>query len=44
MADGSDSPGDLVLYYRLLEAGYDCAFGSRFMRGARRCTTTRGSS
>jgi dolichol-phosphate mannosyltransferase len=34
MADGSDHPGDLVAYYRLLEAGYDCAFGSRFMRGA----------
>jgi dolichol-phosphate mannosyltransferase len=34
MADGSDHPGDLVSYHRLLEAGYDCAFGSRFMRGA----------
>lgn len=34
MADGSDHPGDLVAYYRLLEAGYDCAFGSRFMRGS----------
>ena len=34
MADGSDDPEDLVLYYRLLEAGYDCAFGSRFMPGA----------
>jgi dolichol-phosphate mannosyltransferase len=34
MADGSDDPGDLVLYYRVLEAGYDCAFGSRFMPGA----------
>jgi dolichol-phosphate mannosyltransferase len=34
MADGSDHPGDLIAYYRLLEAGYDCAFGSRFMRGA----------
>jgi dolichol-phosphate mannosyltransferase len=34
MADGSDDPMDLVAYYRLLEAGYDCAFGSRFMRGA----------
>jgi dolichol-phosphate mannosyltransferase len=33
MADGSDDPGDLVLYYRVLEAGYDCAFGSRFMPG-----------
>jgi dolichol-phosphate mannosyltransferase len=34
MADGSDDPGDVVLYHRVLEAGYDCAFGSRFMPGA----------
>jgi dolichol-phosphate mannosyltransferase len=34
MADGSDSPTDLVAYLRLLEEGYDCAFGSRFVRGA----------
>jgi dolichol-phosphate mannosyltransferase len=34
MADASDSPADLVAYYRLLESGYDCAFGSRFMRGS----------
>jgi dolichol-phosphate mannosyltransferase len=34
MADLSDSPDDLVAYHRLLEAGYDCAFGSRFIRGA----------
>ena len=33
MADLSDSPRDLVLYYRLLEHGYDCAFGSRFGPG-----------
>ncbi|MBI5105927.1 MAG: glycosyltransferase family 2 protein [Solirubrobacterales bacterium] len=33
MADLSDSPDDLVAYYRLLQAGYDCAFGSRFMPG-----------
>lgn len=33
MADGSDSPEDLISYYRLLVAGYDCAFGSRFMPG-----------
>jgi dolichol-phosphate mannosyltransferase len=33
MADASDDAGDLVRYYRLLEEGYDCAFGSRFMRG-----------
>ena len=34
MTDGSDDPKDLVLYYRVLTAGYDCAFGSRFMPGA----------
>ena len=32
MADGSDDPADLVAYHRLLDEGYDCAFGSRFMR------------
>jgi dolichol-phosphate mannosyltransferase len=35
MADGSDSPEDLVAYYRVLEEGHECAFGSRFVRGAR---------
>ena len=35
MADLSDSPEDLVTYYRLLERGFDCAFGSRFMPGAK---------
>jgi dolichol-phosphate mannosyltransferase len=34
MADGSDDPEDVVRYLRLLEAGHDCVFGSRFMRGA----------
>jgi dolichol-phosphate mannosyltransferase len=34
MADGSDSPQDLVSYQRLLEEGYECAFGSRFMHGS----------
>jgi dolichol-phosphate mannosyltransferase len=33
MADLSDSPRDLVLYYRVLEQGYDCAFGTRFSHG-----------
>jgi dolichol-phosphate mannosyltransferase len=33
MADASDDPEDLVTcYYRLLE-GYDCVFGSRFIKG-----------
>jgi dolichol-phosphate mannosyltransferase len=34
MADGSDDPEDLVRYHHLLEDGYDCAFGSRFVHGA----------
>lgn len=34
MADGSDSPDDLVSYHRLLEEGYECAFGSRFVHGS----------
>jgi dolichol-phosphate mannosyltransferase len=35
MADLSDSPSDLVVYYRVLEQGYDCAFGTRFGHGGR---------
>jgi dolichol-phosphate mannosyltransferase len=35
MADGSDSPEDVVAYYRVLEDGHECAFGSRFVRGSR---------
>jgi dolichol-phosphate mannosyltransferase len=35
MADASDDPEDLVKYHRLLEEGWDCAFGSRFMPGAK---------
>jgi dolichol-phosphate mannosyltransferase len=35
MADGSDDPADVVRYHRILEEGYDCAFGSRFVRGAK---------
>jgi dolichol-phosphate mannosyltransferase len=35
MADGSDNPADVIEYLRLLEEGYDCAFGSRFVRGAK---------
>jgi dolichol-phosphate mannosyltransferase len=34
MADGSDDPRDLIRYHAVLEEGYDCAFGSRFVRGA----------
>jgi dolichol-phosphate mannosyltransferase len=33
MADGSDAPADLVAFYRKLQEGYDCVFGSRFSRG-----------
>ncbi len=35
MADASDDPEDLIRYYRILEEGWDCAFGSRFVPGAR---------
>jgi dolichol-phosphate mannosyltransferase len=35
MADMSDSPRDLVSYFRVLEQGYDCAFGTRFGQGGR---------
>jgi dolichol-phosphate mannosyltransferase len=34
MADGSDSPEDLLKYYRKLQEGYDCVFGSRFIAGS----------
>ena len=34
MADASDDPEDLIAYYRVLEEGWDCAFGSRFVSGA----------
>lgn len=35
MADRSDEPRDVVRYYRKIEEGYDCVFGSRFRRGSR---------
>src|SRR5205085_8211569 len=35
MADGSDDPADVVAFYRKLQSGYDCVFGSRFIRGGR---------
>jgi len=35
MADASDDPEDLIRYYRKLEEGYECVFGSRFVRGGR---------
>ena len=35
MADGSDSPEDVVKCYRRLLEGPDCVFGSRFIRGSK---------
>jgi dolichol-phosphate mannosyltransferase len=36
MADASDTPADLLAFFRKLEAeGVDCVFGSRFMRGSK---------
>ena len=35
MADASDDPEDLVRYYRKLEEGFECVFGSRFVRGGK---------
>ncbi|WP_417385598.1 glycosyltransferase family 2 protein [Gimesia sp.] len=35
MADLSDHPDDVVAYYRKLEEGYDCVFGSRFIDGSK---------
>lgn len=33
MADASDDPEDMLTYARKIEEGYDCVFGSRFIRG-----------
>ncbi|MEI6860755.1 MAG: glycosyltransferase family 2 protein [Verrucomicrobiota bacterium] len=36
MADASDAPADAIKYWQLLhEQGWDCVFGSRFIRGGR---------
>ncbi|EKE19391.1 MAG: hypothetical protein ACD_9C00032G0003 [uncultured bacterium] len=35
MADLSDRPIDLIKYYRKIEEGYDCVFGSRFINGGK---------
>ena len=35
MADSSDDPEDAVRYWRLLEQGWECVFGSRFVKGGR---------
>ncbi len=34
MGDLSDDPANIVDYHRALQAGYDCAFGSRFVAGS----------
>lgn len=33
MADESDDPQDVIRYWEKLNEGFDCVFGSRFMRG-----------
>jgi dolichol-phosphate mannosyltransferase len=35
MADASDDPSDVVAYFRKLEDGFECVFGSRFTRQSR---------
>jgi len=35
MADASDSPEDAVRYWRLLNEGWECVFGSRFVKGGK---------
>ncbi|HRE79556.1 MAG TPA: glycosyltransferase family 2 protein [Opitutaceae bacterium] len=35
MADASDSSADAVRYWQLLNSGYECVFGSRFVKGGR---------
>jgi type II secretory pathway component PulJ len=35
MADGSDRPEDIVKFYRKLQEGHDCVFGSRFSKGGK---------
>lgn len=42
MADSSDHPGDVVAYYRKICEGYDCVFGSRFIKGAKVIDYPRG--
>ncbi len=34
MGDASDDPKDIVRYFRKIEEGFDCVFGSRFIKGA----------
>lgn len=34
MADLSDRPEDVLAYYRKIQEGYDCVYGSRFLSGS----------
>lgn len=34
MADLSDDPEDVVKYFRKIQEGYDCVYGSRFIKGS----------
>ena len=42
MADSSDHPSDVVAYYRKICEGFDCVFGSRFIKGAKVVDYPRG--
>jgi len=35
MADLSDSPNDLISFYAKIQEGYDCVFGSRWIKGGK---------
>lgn len=35
MADGSEYPEDIIKFYKEILKGYDCVFGSRFMKGSK---------
>lgn len=35
MADASDAPEDAVTYWKVLNEGYECVFGSRFIKGGK---------
>lgn len=35
MGDESDDPADIIAYYQKFADGYECVFGSRFMKGSR---------
>jgi len=35
MGDASDDPKDIVRYFRKIEEGFDCIFGSRFVKSAK---------